>query len=181
MGFDCALQLKRYKKSDMTPHTPITLYFFGNPGDALDHLIMKHCEKPCDTIESFKPIIGDKCIVVDYKQVQIHNDGYEYPVSKAGLEAIRKVLAPAYKICQRYSERVIEELTRYLDGDTDYYPMEVTKQELSQIKDCLYEIAGDWNEPELYSVINVYTGITAVCMLDDDVFEEEKIVYVRSW
>lgn len=181
MGFDCALQLKRYKKTNITPHVHITLYFFGNPGDALDSLILKYCEPKEEEIESFKPILDDKCYVRDYEKIIIKNENYEFPITKKGLESIRKVLQPIYKICQRFSERVVLELTRYLDGESERYPAEVSKSELSQIKDCLYEICDDWNEPELYSVINVYTGVTAVCMLDDDFFEEEKIVYSRSW
>lgn len=181
MGFDCGFELKRYKKDDK--HSRIMLCFMGNPGDCLDNLIIRYCEPGDEQVEYWEPVIGEQCVVVDYKKQYEENQGYEFKVTRDTVNKICKELFPLYKMCTKYSERVIDELQNFLDGYRETCPEEVSSSELSFIKDFLYDLGNqsDSNEPEIYSVMNVYNAAHSLAYLDEDFFKEEEIIYFRSW
>ena len=183
MGFSCGVELKRYSKKD--PHRRVYLYYFGNPGDALDNLIVKYAEPGDEEIEYYSPIL-DETWETEHRYELKHalNQAYEFKLTKECLQKIASKLRPVYNIINKYSNRVIHQLVEYLeDGTREELPSEFLLEDLSKLKDLLYDIGAETDEypPEIFSVMNVYDGISSLSLLDDDFFEEEELIYYRSF
>ena len=182
MGFDAGISINKFKKEKSGK---IDLYFLGRLNHCLDYLIYSNCSGKSETIEVGEPIISKEGgIVQGYEIKTIENEGYEYTFTLKDIKPILDAVRPIYKICIKYSNRVIDELENYIDGYADEKPSEVSDEDISKLKDALYNISedGDVDYPELHKALRVYDVFAAVAQLEDEIFKEfGPLIYWRSW
>lgn len=183
MGFDAGISINKFKHDNSGK---ITIFFLGRLNECLDRLIYHNCSNCPSEIECGEPIIPDDgpAIVKGYQKKVIKNEGYEYTFTREDIQPILNIIRPLYKITAKYSPRVINELENYIDGYSEEKPIEVSKEDISIIRDTLYNIgeAGDTDEPELHKAMRVYEIFAAIDEFDDEFFEEfGPLIYWRSW
>ena len=173
MGFDAGISINKFNKSKSSK---IGLYFLGRLNHCLDFLIYSNCSGHPETIEYGEPIIPKEgpAIVQGYEIKSMKNEGYEYTFTLEDIKPILDAVRPVYKICIKYSDRVVDELEDYIDGYKDEKPSEVSDDDISKLKDALYKISedGDVDYPEVHKVLHVYNVFSAIAQLEDEMFEE---------
>ena len=92
------------------PGKYIRIFTLTNPGEAIDNFIIK------SSVLNGKTIINPQWTEGSEVPKMIKNDNQEYFITRGSLVVLGQEVLPLYKVCKKYSSRVIHELSEFYAG-----------------------------------------------------------------
>ena len=136
--------------------TVVDLFVLNNPGTSIDNYMIESSLIKNKFIPNPEWTEGS-----DVPQT-IKNDGLEYWMPKGNLIIMSQAIYPFYKLCKRYSNRVIEELSDYYKG-VGMRPLDISQSDFELLEDYYAALGKD---SPIESWLKLYEIMQAIIMLN---------------